>query len=1138
MFLCRRWIANVWIAGFAGALAMLSNGCGSSSGKPTSDSGDAGQTDGATDGAGADRPVDGRTDTGLVSDASPGDAAPDGGDGALTSDAAADTGAHDASMEAGASCTDNARNGNETDTDCGGSCGRCGVGKACLINADCASGACNASHICVECATAANCPGQDTECSVRACLNGGCVVALVASGTVLQTQVAGDCHSRRCDGQGQVAQVNDDTDLPDDGNPCTRDVCTSGAPSNPPASSTTTCGTSQLCDGLGHCVGCLTGADCPGTDNECRTRVCTQNICGFTYRGAGTPTATQTTGDCKVSTCDGNGNVVPANADTDLPSDGNPCTADQCASGTPSFAPLATGASCGGANICDGAGHCVQCVTAANCPGQDTDCQMRTCDTHGACGLLNAAAGTPTTTQIAGDCKVRQCNGTGTVVIASDNTDLPVDNNACTNDACQAGVPANPARAVGTACGTGGHCDTAAHCVACITAADCPTPTNACQAPTCVNGTCGQSPLSNGTPVVSQVSGDCKIIECDATGNPVAVVDETDLPVDGNACTSDVCAAGTPSNPPLAMTTSCGGTNECDGLGHCVGCFIAADCPGMDTICQTRTCDPNFLCGLDNVADGTPAGTQTTGDCRQTVCNGAGSTRVAADDTDTPEDNNPCTANVCNAGNASNPPLAAGTACPTGVCDGQGHCVTCVRNSDCGVDTICQTHACDAAHSCRLGNVEAGSPVGLQVIGDCHVQQCDGAGTPTSLPDDTDLPVDGNPCTLDVCSNGAQSNPFVPAGTSCGTGSVCDGAGHCVQCTTNGDCGTDTACQTHVCGADHICAVNNIAVGTPVGTQVTGDCSVVQCDGNGAIVTVASSTDVVDDGNPCTDDVCQGQTPAHPSKAAGVTCGGSSVCDGQGNCGPAPTPDGGVTDATADTGTTIDASAGGCPSPFLFCDDFEDGNATGWTALEQTTATPGTWMTLTETGHAGASTIDFQGTGASTSYHYEYPSVTAAGGPWGDQTVSVWIKPTVTALSSDNNKVGVCARFSTAGNNTTTNAYCLFLRSDAGATTGRLQLSKKVGTGSLTGLLSTTTSSFPPATIPLFALDTWYKVTLQVSGSTSVVLTASINDVALATVTDQGTAVDGGVSVLATGGPAVILRGTTASFDDLRISSP
>ncbi len=1083
---CRRSITNAWMRAalttFAGALLALTNGCGSTSGKPKPDAAEVTERDAAADGS-PDQRIEERTDA-KAGDASPADASSDGA--TATTDAAGDM----AGMEVGASCTDNARNGNETDTDCGGSCGRCSVGKACLLNTDCASGACNASHICVECATASNCPGQDTECSVRACLNGACVVALVASGTVLQTQVAGDCHSRRCDGQGQVQQVNDDTDLPTDGNPCTRDVCTAGAPSNPPASSSTACGTSQLCDGLGHCVGCLAGADCPGTDNECRTRVCNQNLCGFTYRAAGAPTATQTIGDCKVSTCDGIGNVVPANLDTDVPSDGNPCNSGQCASGTASSSPVALGASCGGANICDGAKHCVQCVTAANCPGQDTDCQMRTCDTHGVCGFANVALGAPTTTQVAGDCKVRQCNGTGTVVIASDNADIPVDGNACTNDICLAGVPGNPARTVGSACGTGGHCDAVAHCVACITAADCPTSANACQAPTCVNGTCGTSPISNGTPVVSQRVGDCKVIECDATGTAVPVEDDADLPVDGNACTDDVCIAGVPSNPPLPMSTSCGGTNACDGHGQCVGCFMAADCPGVDTICQTRTCDANLVCGFDNVADGIAAGTQAAGDCRQTVCDGAGSTRVAVDNTDVPEDNNPCTSNVCTAGVASNPPLAAGTACPTGVCDGQRHCVACVRNSDCGLDTLCQTRACDADHTCRIGNVAAGSPVGLQIVGDCHVQQCDGAGLPTAVPDDTDLPDDGNPCTLEACNGGVSSHPPV-------------------------------------------------AAGTPVGTQTAGDCSVVQCDGNGAVATVAAPTDVVDDGNSCTDDVCQGQTPAHPPKSAGVSCGGTSVCDGQGSCGPAPTPDAGASpDATADTGAAADAAAGGCPSPFLFCDDFEDGNAAGWTVLEQTASTPGTWMTLTETGHAGTATVDFQGTGASTSYHYDFPSVTAAGGPWGDQTVSVWIKPTVTALSSDNNKVGVCARFSTGGSNTTTSAYCLFLRTDPSATNGRLQLSKKVGSGSLTGLLSTTTSSFPPATIPLFALDTWYKVTLQVSGSSSVVLTGSINDVPLSTVTDQGTAVDGGVSVLATGGPAVILRGTTASFDDLRVSSP
>ena len=48
----------------------------------------------------------------------------------------------------------------------------------------------------------------------------------------------------------------------------------------------------------------------------------------------------------------------------------------------------------------------------------------------------------------------------------------------------------NPPRAVGAACGTGGHCDSFARCVACVTAADCQTAGNPCESPTCVNGTC------------------------------------------------------------------------------------------------------------------------------------------------------------------------------------------------------------------------------------------------------------------------------------------------------------------------------------------------------------------------------------------------------------------------------------------------------------------------------------------------------------------------------------------------------------------------------------------------------------------------------------------------------------------------
>jgi hypothetical protein len=48
------------------------------------------------------------------------------------------------------SCVDGIKNGNETDVDCGGAiCGPCPTGKRCNVGADCTSGACNATGICL-----------------------------------------------------------------------------------------------------------------------------------------------------------------------------------------------------------------------------------------------------------------------------------------------------------------------------------------------------------------------------------------------------------------------------------------------------------------------------------------------------------------------------------------------------------------------------------------------------------------------------------------------------------------------------------------------------------------------------------------------------------------------------------------------------------------------------------------------------------------------------------------------------------------------------------------------------------------------------------------------------------------------------
>jgi hypothetical protein len=89
---------------------------------------------------------------------------------------------------------------------------------------------------------------------------------------------------------------------------------------------------------------------------------------------------------------------------------------------------------------------------------------------------------------------------------------------------------------------------------------------------TCTAGVCGFAYAPQGTPLAAQTPGDCLSRVCDGAGNPWTVNDDSDVFIDGNACTLDVCTSGTPSNPPAPAGTACsqdGGT-QCDGAGHCV----------------------------------------------------------------------------------------------------------------------------------------------------------------------------------------------------------------------------------------------------------------------------------------------------------------------------------------------------------------------------------------------------------------------------------------------------------------------------------------------------------------------------------------------------------------------------------------
>ena len=834
-------------------------GDGTGDGISLSDRADLGGSDRAdvgTDTGGGDT-GDAGTDTGT--DVGETDGGPDGGDGGGTP-----------------TCTDGIKNSDETGVDCGGHCGQCGPGKQCLVNADCTF-ACLANNTCADCNAATDCPGAESECEHRTCTAGVCGSMRETAGTVLTVQTTGDCKRRVCTTTGTVTQANDDTDVPDDRNPCTNDVCTTGTASHTMMPAGSNCGGANTCNATGQCVGCAVATDCPGSDTSCRTRTCTAGgVCGFSFTAAGTKLVDQTPRDCKGFQCDGSGNSQVVNDDLDLPVDTNPCTTDECSAGTPTHRNIQSGTICGGSGsslVCDGASHCVECLTASTCPGTDADCHTRSC-VSGQCGVTNLAAGALIATQTPRDCKKTVCNGQGSTMTANDDLDLPFDNNPCTQDVCTAGTPSNPFATAGNSCGTNTICDGQGACVACISPSTCPGTDADCHHRTCINGACGVANNAAGMAITSQMTGDCKVVQCDGSGQTMTVNDDTDLPVDGNACTGDVCTNGTKSNPALSTGTVCGTNLMCNGQGACVGCVTAANC-GTDTFCQTHTCT-NGSCGVTNKPVGTalPTADQTPRDCKVFQCDGNGQTQTVNDDTDKPVDGNQCTKDVCTAGTPTNPPEDANATCnmSNGTrCNGTGSCVQCLQPTDCsGTDTECHHRACSSTGQCSIVNEADGKLMTGQTPADCKKNVCMN-GAPAVVNDDTDVLVDGNGCTMDLCSNGNRSNPPLTAGATCNEdgGTRCNGsttAPKCVQCLMDSHCGNNSLCRMFTCDAAGQCNTNFVPLGTQVGTQVTGDCQKNVCNGTGDEVQAVDDTDVRVDGNQCTSDTCNGGTPSNPPR--------------------------------------------------------------------------------------------------------------------------------------------------------------------------------------------------------------------------------------------------------------------------------
>ena len=72
----------------------------------------------------------------------------------------------------------------------------------------------------------------------------------------------------------------------------------------------------------------------------------------------------------------------------------------------------------------------------------------------------------------------------------------------------------------------------------------------------------------------------------------------------------------------------------------------------------------------------------------------------------------------------------------------------------------------------------------------------------------------------------------------------------------------------------------------PEADQTPGDCNILYCDGEGNVTVQPAQHDLpLDDGNPCTEGICDIDAPKHVPRVAGTPCQSEGLCNGGGLCG-------------------------------------------------------------------------------------------------------------------------------------------------------------------------------------------------------------------------------------------------------------
>ena len=754
-------------------------------------------------------------------------------------------------------------------------------------------------HPCAEVTDCAADLGAPAACRVWACVDDGCVEEAELDGASCDD-------GRECTDGDSCAAGSCAPGPPldcDDGNPCTDDDCDdavgcSHTPSDRSCDDGDPCTVLDAClDGT--CSGMPSAEACPCADDDaCETHddgdPCNgRYVCRVGGCVAEPPRVCNQAGlpACEVAVCDpGTGACVtsPAPAGTAC-DDGAACTSDDvctdgvCA-GTPSGCP------------CLGHDDCVELDDGDRCNGI-----FRCFD--GQCAF--DAETIIVCAQPTGACRENVCVPETGVCQESDRDDgVGCDEgDACTEGATCTGGVCGGGQAVqcddGNVC-THDRCDVYFGCLTELAPLDCDDADPCTTADRCVAGACV------GFPVDCDDGNLCTADECSDTLGCIHLPLTGDCS-DGNPCTDgDACFDGVCASGPVEACGSCVTDVECfafedgdlcNGVLKCIEGLCRPDpatirhCDDPVSACQVRVCNPETgQCDTRPRTDGLPCD-----DGNPCTWGGFCSLGICVANSNPCDDGNPCTTDSCRpsdgcsylpaSGNCNDGNrCTAGDQCAFGVCRPGAHtgCPECATDADCvsGDDLdvcngviACVDSRCVLASGSRVTCPAPAADACLAATCDATTGACGTELLPEASPcDDGDVCSADDRCTADGACAGADidcddGNPCTD--DSCDPDLGCRHAPNAVDCDDDNPCTQLDRCVAGACtGGDPVRCDDGDPCTNDLCQPDDGSCSFVEnaapCD-DGSACTAADTCRFgecvgipvsCDDGNPCTDDLC------------------------------------------------------------------------------------------------------------------------------------------------------------------------------------------------------------------------------------------------------------------------------------------